>query len=201
MIPSINSIDKNLEYWYHHASDSLKQQGESWYLNAHQEALRLASKWDVSLAQSAGIIARLSPAISWERNVIAADNLLAGKSKIDGYAFNVQIARQIASGKFGNTFDSVKKSFPENTAPKITRFYGNIYSPLDRETITIDRWMVRAAFNPKIAKGLNIDPKINIQEYRIIAYAVRSLAYKYHYIPCQMQAIIWESIRQDWTAK
>lgn len=182
-------IADNLQQHFLTAEDDVVERGKVWYLQAHDEAVRLGKQYGISVAQASGIIARLSPGIRWERNVIAAENLLEGESKLDGYRYNAKVARQIAMGQWGDEYVEVLESFGIN-APKITNFYANIYDPTDSYPVTLDRWMVRCAY------GMTGEvDKVKRNEYSRISNLLRKLAKRHDLLPNQVQAIIWEVIR------
>ena len=53
------------------------QEGQEWYADAHAYAVQLSKRYDhVSLSQAAGIIAALSPQVSWDLNKRLAVELI-----------------------------------------------------------------------------------------------------------------------------
>ena len=61
---------------YNLASVTDKQQGQSWYADAHEFALELAAKYNVGSLQVHGVIAALSPRNRWERNMQDAESMV-----------------------------------------------------------------------------------------------------------------------------
>lgn len=200
-LPVTEQIYSNLDNYLEKADDDAINTGLNWYISAHDYAVRLADNYKISLAQAAGIIARLSPAVRWTRNIIAAELLLEGKSGIDGYSSNIEKARQMAMGRFGRKHSDILATFPEATAPKIRNFYQNIYNPTDREPVTVDRWIIRAAYLKEEAKKLPNEMRLTNADYQLIADKIRELSICYKLLPNQAQAIIWEVIHSTWKNK
>lgn len=196
-LPARSESFNSYRYLLNIADTDLIKEGTIWYLKAHNEALNLAAEFDITLAMSAGIIARLSPSISWERNIIAARNLLAGKDTIEGYPNNVNIAKKIAAGEFGTTDCEVSLSFPSSSR-KIFSFYHNLQYPNTSHHITIDRWMIRASMCRENARQLPTDSKVSQRVYDELSSRVITFGLDNNIHPLQLQAMIWLSIREDW---
>lgn len=60
---------------YKSATEEERSEGADWYQAAHTFARGMSDRYGLSLAQSAGIIAALSPRLSWDLNMRAADTL------------------------------------------------------------------------------------------------------------------------------
>lgn len=69
-------LERNLLRIWEAATPEDVSAGLSWYRTASAEASKLASKFQVSLAQTAGVIAALSPGREWERNLLDAEEFL-----------------------------------------------------------------------------------------------------------------------------
>ena len=60
-------------------SESLPEEisgGKSWYYSAHRQAQELADRYNIPLVASTGVIAAISPGLSWEYNIPQAETLI-----------------------------------------------------------------------------------------------------------------------------
>ena len=71
-----NNID-NIKAIYQLATLTENQTGQDWYPQARRIAATLSGRYGVSVAQSIGVMAALSPRNRWERNVQDADALIS----------------------------------------------------------------------------------------------------------------------------
>lgn len=67
----------NIVLAYLSSSQEDRSYGQWWYPTANCIARGMANEFKLSVAQAAGIIAVLSPQISWERNIIIAYEFMA----------------------------------------------------------------------------------------------------------------------------
>jgi hypothetical protein len=196
-IPSTSN--KHLEKYLERAiSDAtLLTEGKNWYKNAHKSIRDIAVKHKLTLPVVCGITARLSPSISWNRNLIATTRLIEGEDSIDGYKRNVDIAHKILNGDFGKSDCDVSTSFPK-TARKTFSFYHNLLRVNKSYHVTIDRWMLRAAVSEFHGKKFPSEFQIHRSVYEQISDDIRRIASKYNLFPIQVQACIWLEIRKSW---
>lgn len=66
----------NIAAVYQLANTLDRADGMAWYARANEIAVQFAHRYEINLAQSAGVIAALSPRNRWERNVADAENLI-----------------------------------------------------------------------------------------------------------------------------
>lgn len=169
-------------------------QGKLWYPIANQAITQLAQDYNKSVPVVAGIVARLSPSISWQRNLIAAENLLKKRTRIDGYGFNVEVAERIRDGYFGTTDIDVSYSFPVN-ARKIFSFYYNLQHPKSSRHVTVDRWMLRACYTKAEADKLHREAQLSKKVYGDISLAVKEMARAKRIPAPTLQAMLWIAVR------
>lgn len=127
-IDANDNVKRLVELW-DATAPSTRVDGNLWYLSAHDFAQRLARDYNVTLEQSAGVIAALSPQVSWSRNKGLAEEFLAGN---DVHTFGA--AKRKASGIVAGVV-----SIDKRTAPKTFCFQRNIVNPLDDAWVAIDR--------------------------------------------------------------
>ena len=145
----------------------------------NKDALKIVAK----------VISALSPQNRWGQNKIDAENLIKAfvsgeplnNVKTSTFNANKQKAINILnlqSVKWGN---------------KTNSFWRNIC--LQGDTVTIDLWHLRAIKTGKIENHFKT---LTDKKYKLIEYATLKLAKKYSLKGYQLQAIIWQSIRQEW---
>jgi len=186
----------HLENLFNRIPSSDRSVAISWYQEAHDFAHFLSFTYHISIEQAAGVIAVLSPRITWEQNLSGAMNLtlahFEGKEiyEVEVHAFqsnvvkawnilcNPNVATELLLGK---------------RAPKVRAFYDNILYPQSSTDVTIDSWMVRAYYNDIHLLGTIK----NEDERRAIKAEVERLAIKYGFRALDMQAILWIQIRKE----
>lgn len=182
------AIISNLFKVYYEANANDLENGLTWYSSAHSVALRLSSRYNITLEQSCGVIAALSPGYQWERNVQDAELFISyynagnrGKNlpNVGTYGRkNRNKAIEILRGK--NPLDVLG-------GPKVRSFYTNIFNPSDSQAVTVDRHAKSAAYG--IAdKSTSL---VREYEYEYLARHFRHCASKLAILPCQFQAVCW----------
>jgi hypothetical protein len=197
-LPSVAVTNASFRTLFDSISPTDLSRAELWYPSANDSVRQLAERFGKSVPVVTGIVARLSPSIRWDRNLIAASKLLEGKNVIDGYSRNKKVAEEIRDGLWGNTDCSISFSFPK-TSPKIFCFYHNILHPYTSTHITIDRWMIRAAHTKEVAKLLDAEIKVTRQVYLELQQRIINFALDNQVNPVAMQAALWTQIRDTWT--
>lgn len=181
-------IARNLLHVYQSASPSEISEGLNWYTSAHSYATCLASKYNVSVPATCGIIAALSPGRNWELNLQDADTFLTewtnGRRDCDlplvgTYGWrNIVKASKIASGQ--DPLDVLG-------GDKVRSFYQNLLDPSDPSPICIDRHAASAAELTKLPDSF----AIRGSRYSRYAKHYSHCAGRLSIIPSQLQAIVW----------
>ena len=172
----------NLSWVYTHASEETRVEGAAWYLRAYREAKRLADDFCVDTEVAAAVIAALSPASYWGRNVIDARRIFTEfeSATVQGYAANKLLACRV-----------VREQNPMLVKGLKTRpFWETIAHPLADNVPVIDRHMIHAAVGqvlPDKERRQYYQAK-NIQQ---VQEAVLQLAAIEDVRPCEVQATIW----------
>jgi hypothetical protein len=179
------SMRRRILAMYDSAPDTAKVDGERWYETARLTAQAIAGAHGrLNARQVAGIIAALSPRVSWPRNVAAAYRVVEAVVKgwplpyVDGYGPNRRKAWDIANGADPDAILG---------GPKVVSFYRNLIGC--DESVTIDCWAARAAegvWNPRPPTG---------RRYETLARAYRDAARLRNVTPRAMQATVWCAVR------
>jgi len=158
------------------AGYEVARQGLEWYSVAHHVAHQVAGVAGCSVSSAAGIVASLSPLVSWSVNVRNSFHVAAGRPV--GYlGAQLHKARRMLAGEAPNTVLSGVKE---------RAFYGSILEPHTSTTACIDRHMLVAAYGGDASRAAKWADGIERCQ-RAVFKVARS-----HAIPVPAaQAIIW----------
>jgi hypothetical protein len=195
-------LERNILAVYTRASEYDRAEGLEWYAHAHDEALRIADTYHLSLEAACGVIAAISPGKQWGLNVIDAEALIrAFQSGARGYKLpalspyggaNIRKAESILLGS------DPLEVLPE-TGPKVRAFYLCILDPRECREVVIDRHAKGLAVNRSGVRGAT-DSEFAVvragSEYTQLAWHYRVIAERLGLIPHQLQAICWVTWRR-----
>lgn len=169
--------------------------GLTWYSAAHDLAAHLAVKYGVTIRQSAGVIAAVSPQTAWQRNMQLAEKYLsqhaAGITPNGGY-MRVGINKVIAILSLADP--SEDEILDVLKAQKISAFFLNIMN--DSWTVTVDGHAINAMLSGFQRYGIT-DKKgcgqktITPKQWEYATEVYREAARYLHLTPCETQAIAW----------
>lgn len=185
---------KNLNACYSRADAETIELGMRWYTFAFERASDIAATYNVPVAIVAQVIAALSPATKWERNLIDAENLIkdyyhrgwAGCQKTVVCTYGPNKTKAI------NILNGIIELTPKNGL-KTYNFYNNILDPSNPFFVTIDRH----AYNVLGGKGARGAVAIKSKDYFKACEVYRLLAQDKGLTPNQLQAITWEQYRKE----
>lgn len=171
---------------YSSAAECHKVYGHTWYAQAHEHAQRLADRYGVTDREAAGVIAALSPQMSWTDNLREADRLLrTGGAK--HLSRNVAKARAIVHGADPITVLG---------GNKVRSFFDNIADPDRSNAVTVDRHAFDIALGTigdPIARSRTLE---RVGVYAFISEAYRVVAADLGLKPHQVQAATWVAHRR-----
>ena len=188
-LPSINVMKANLVSVYEQATSAERQQGERWYSEAHNIMREWSKAYNVSAACAACVTAAISPQCDWSRNLIIADDILAGRNPSVGGALHLNIDKARA---LQDTIGNVRLGSDDIGAvmhgafahgPKVNAFARNLAG--DTHAVTIDAHAAQAAL------GATAVSVVRENQYSAYVEAYRSLAADLEIAPCILQATIW----------
>lgn len=181
---------------YAGADEHARTYGARWYADANDAAAELAVTYGFTVAQAAGVIAALSPRISWPQNLADARTVLAQceRERDDSDApyvptFALAWTCQAFTANVGTACRCAGADDPLDilNGPKQRAFYANIMG--DADQVTVDVWATRAA-----TRG-NLDSPRNRAQYDDIAAAYRRAARAVGSTPRDFQAAVWLALR------
>lgn len=169
-------------YWTD-ASESTRADAAAWYPSANAWAHEQAREYSVEPALVCGLLAVLSPGVSWELNKRDVRGVLRWGLKAYTPATWGANRRKAQALLDGYSFHDVVEF---RTSPKVFSFYCNIADPTGDEHVTVDRWIARV--------HLGRDT-ITHRQYRDIAEQYREAASTVSIVPCTLQACAWLQAR------
>ena len=165
---------------YAEATDAECYAGRAWY----PDARAIIRAWSLHYATPANVIANVlavcSPQMSWERNLIVADDIIAGMPPSIGMLqANRLKAESIRDASFGG---DLAQRVPYGL--KVQSFAANLKGYVN--VVTIDTHAIQAALgNPTVSCGLK--PRA----YAEFARVYLAGAFETDELPCAFQAIVW----------
>ena len=137
------SVSNVLAVWAS-ATDGERSEGLGWYQAAHTFARGLSERYHVPFETAAGVLAVISPRLSWSMNMRAADELIrtgdapilhTNKSKARRMLAgeNVDAVLECASCARGDTAKHVC------SGQKVRAFYACIVDPAGSDAVCVDR--------------------------------------------------------------
>lgn len=188
----LRQISKNIDFYFNLATKKQIIDGKQWYIDANNICKDIAQKYDSDVLTAAQVIAALSPRNKWSQNIkdtykifeAIKNNIEPEKIKVCTFHTNKFKAYNIVKNKITITDKSLKTyNFCKNIAL------------LDKDSLTVDIWHLRACFNKQI--------KINSSAVGRLAYEqIKQLtinkANKLGLTGYQLQAILWLTVQNHY---
>jgi hypothetical protein len=165
---------------------------DNWYLQAYLQ-IRL-ELFNLSMLQATGIVACLSPQLSWSYNIQSA------KYFVDLYqTFDFKLLSKYTFQSKSNLkkcydildCDNEYQVLSVLRTPKVSNFFLNLLHPNDVLGVTIDSHMINASGVKHFVNG----GFVNNHQYHILADCVMELSNQIHILPQILQATIWLNIK------
>ncbi len=180
----VTEMARNLRHLY--ATETTKGDialGSPWYDDAHDIIREWSKAYGYSIATCAAVTAAISPQCEWTRNLIIADEILAGQPapSIGGALLaNIAKAKALRDADESDT----RKVF--KSGPKVYAFSRNLMG--DLTPVTVDTHATQAALG-----DVEITLGLNAAKYEAFATAYERAALSLGYQPAIFQAIIWHT--------
>lgn len=185
----------NILKMYHLASEDDIDNGRSWYQRASKFCQTLADNYERTLADVAGIMSCLSPATSFEQNVIDTVNVMAGNDHETVSTYGPQYAKALDIRDSGVQPDGV---VGEN---KTAAFWLNIVNPTTNGRVTVDRHSARVAVDVNMTADESYFYINTPAKYRVLENAYKLAAERLDVLPHVLQAITWITYRRLFVPK
>ncbi len=162
-----------------------------WYESAFQDCMIMASEYNLSIQTVVGIVAALSPSLSWLKNLLEAKRLIEFSLGLTetlespiAYPDNINKAFRIISGEHPLKVLGGKK---------VRSFYANIMG--DSSAVTIDRHATAIALNGADAIGAKSGSLVPTQKaYDVLSEAYRSVSVLVGQSPSVVQSVTWQLV-------
>lgn len=184
-VDAIGNITNVFEYVMHTATDTDIVSAINWYPLANSFCAAWAENFGLTIAQFAGIVAAVSPQLSWAKNKEQAIEVCARLQNdkpligLMAYPANLAKAQRIFSGE--NPLDVLG-------GMKVRSFYRNIM--LDESAVTVDRHAASIAlYGLDTAKSGEI--AVTDKLYKLLAKAYTDVASVYNVTPYVVQSVTW----------
>lgn len=193
LLPTSADMTRNLLDLLDSVTDAEWASGLTWYSDRANQvcadivtAARVGGR-TISRRRAAGILASLSPGVSWDNNVDGAIELAA-----TGAAFSYQ-----STDNNRKALAILDGADPADVlgGRKVRSFFANILSPATSGAVTIDRHALSILFGKSLSeRELKVLGRIGI--YTASAGIYRAVARIYGIRPLQLQAISWVAWRR-----
>lgn len=179
----VTEMGRNLRHlWATETTDADKALGLPWYDDAHKIMREWSSAYGYSIATCAAVTAALSPQCNWQRNLIVADDILAGRSASVGGPLHSNIAKAVAlrDARESDTRTVFK------SGPKVRNFSLNLAG--DYSHVTVDTHATQAALCDVLATV-----HLTAVVYDCFATSYKLAAESLSVEPALFQAVIWHT--------
>ena len=180
----------NILQMYHLASVEDHESGRSWYDRANRFCETLANSYDRTLADVAGIMSVLSPATSFEQNVIDTINVIAENDHETVSTYGPQYAKALDIRDWGIQPAEV---VGQN---KTAAFWHNIVNYTSPGRVTVDRHSARVAVDVNMTAEDSYYYINTPAKYKVLETAYKTAAEHLDVLPHVLQAITWITYRR-----
>lgn len=170
-----------LRLYREEVTDADKAAGLPWYPNATRIMREWSAAYRFPLVTVASITAALSPQLEWSRNLIIADDILAGRYPSIGGALHTNIDKAERIYRGAALFEVFK------AAPKVTSFAINLAGDY-RSAVTVDTHAAQAASGSPL-----VTPRLTVPAYDAFANAYHKAAEEIGIEPAMFQAVVWHA--------
>lgn len=184
------AIVRNLGKVYRLATAEDLAAGIEWYPKANGIIREWAGHYRYSVDTTACVVAALSPQLEWTRNLVIADDVLAGRNPSIGGVLhsNLRKAERLREEDWKTERLSIGgrmlEVFPGG--PKVNAFANNLAG--DLSYVTVDTHAAQAGLNDPLAVV-----RLAWTQYRIFAACYADAADKAGRQPAEFQAIVWST--------
>lgn len=186
---SLEIFERNVESWLDKVKDEHWQAGHNWYKQANQFAKHLSEDTGLPLENVAGVIAALSPQVSWEVNCYSAESVVR-YAQIDklygGYHVNVEKAYQCLTAHPLKVLGGAK----------VLAFYHNILAPNNPEHVTVDTHIARVLFDTLELTDKQVSYVFSKSGNSLAQQCLRKVASQRNVSPVALQAALWLCVRE-----
>lgn len=222
-VPTTRTMTRNIIRVFLTATPDEIESGLGWYQRALDEAVYLASvswgglpkstdendAWETEITKMAGVLAVLSPRLSWPKNVELARLALELHTAAEGHADRITEALVTWPGLKGNAakaFRILDGETPDDVVkgPKVRAFWHTIVDPSDPRAVVVDRHAFDVAVNRAMTDetrgrflGLKGTYDLVSKSYNDAAREINRLGLAGREVtPAGVQAVTWDLWRR-----
>ena len=200
---------KNIIGVYYLSKESDRQEGISWYADAHKYCKAIARKYKTPFKDVVGVCSAISPNNKWGKNKTDTENfVLAYKSgiplnevKVSSYPLNKEKAKSMLEGEKVSKQD-IRDILFGKSGYKTRAFFDCIHDcKTNKDTVVVDGHAFNIYMGERNALNgskVNVTPKkyLNISQAYIKACDEINKREGTSYLPYQIQAITWVAWRR-----
>jgi hypothetical protein len=154
-------VKNNLRALYNNVSEDFKETSRQWYNGANRLAQNISESYGISLEQSAGILAALSPKNNWFNNISAAERVIRAWADHQ----NTTVTKEMVDRTIAYMERNGEAPFAKNIRTAFAKTKGRSISELTEE--------YKKTGSPKMLEAIGITMRIIDQsEYSPIVYSV-----------------------------
>lgn len=188
-LPTSEELLINIRKWSEKLQEHHWQAGRTWYKHANQLCVALSEETGAPLANVCGVLAALSPQVSWDVNIRSCEAVVR-LGKIDkaytGYKANVEKAYACLMADPLEILGGLK----------VLAFYKNILDPVSSEDVTIDTHIGRVLFDKMSLESNEVSylfsKRGNLEAQEVIQKESR----RHKVRPHVLQAALWVCVRE-----
>ena len=195
MLTALKCINSIIRF-YNLATTTELKDGLDWYTTANEYCRELASRFNITIQQAAGIIAVFSPQAGWTENKRYAVSFLINHKNILRSRVQVKKAKKIVT--LSSEDDIYNAQTVADAAFKTKSFFLNILNPDVATDVTIDRHAIAVCLQlPDHTFALDQSyAKYTKAQYDFFQTCYIRAAAKLDILPHQLQAITWLTYRR-----
>ena len=184
---------RNILSVYYSASLADHQAGGLWYAADHEIARTLCETYGLSMTQTAGILAAVSPQNEWARNVAMAERYISTWLGVVRTAVRqggyLGVGLRKVDDLLALNFPSAEEAAVILNGDKVRAFFYNIMGDLHQ--VCVDGHAVNIAQNGLLRKGITQAKSPTSLQYTLTAAAYEAAADEVGILPALMQAVTW----------
>lgn len=177
---------RNITRVYRQATDAQIASGMAWYDVANDEAVRLSGLYNVTVDVASGVIAALSPMMSWAANKLVAERIIRAQGTATDGALKANIAK-------ANRIILGEPVLDVLTSDKVRNFYLCIAARGETNGVCVDRHAMDIAVNTRRSESER--GKLTPKQYAEYAAAYQRAASILGVPAAKVQAITWVAWR------
>lgn len=189
-----SQFETHVREWVERIQPHHWQEGTTWYKQASQFCRALSEETGTPFKNVCGVLAALSPQVSWEVNLASCESIVR-YAEIDrgytGYHINVEKALQCL------TFEPLTVL----RGAKVIAFYHNIVSPLTDLHVTIDTHMGRIFFDTMQLTAKQQAFLFSKKGNSVMQAVLQKVAKRKRVKPHVLQAALWTCVREKVQAR